>query len=46
MENSLNCSADRCVNNTGGFCTASIITVEGLNAVRKEVYLLCRICNK
>lgn len=36
MENSLNCSADRCVNNTGGFCTASIITVEGLNAVRKE----------
>lgn len=36
MEGSLICSAEKCVNNTGGFCTASEINVEGLNAVAKE----------
>lgn len=28
----LGCNADKCVNNLGGFCTASIIHIDGLNA--------------
>ncbi|MGL5617346.1 MAG: DUF1540 domain-containing protein [Sarcina sp.] len=36
---SLLCNAENCVNNTGGFCVASAITVDGMGAINKgETY--------
>lgn len=36
MKSSLTCTASNCVNNAGGFCVATAITVEGIDAIAKE----------